>query len=326
MRLAQKFPFLMAAMLCLAYFFALVYADTNGIWINSEDIRGETFGFDEQNFSGSFTFINPLTINSTFTVNGNASINGTVETSRLLADNLRNVSCGNMSYLRGFDENGDIICEEIEFPEPEVPEADETSCYSILESGGSSGSGYYTIDPDGEGGVEPFEVYCDMSSDGGGWALAVNEPAGGVYSLIPIAVPVRPEQRGRLQDEQMHALLEAASNQSTNNVKIKVSTWVFSMRVTDGTKKTQHIGNVACTGYTEGPTDASSSESTDWSIFNGATGGTVGYHDVITSHPNPSINGPLNFRINLCGWTDRACGAGYGGGCANRQNGEIWIR
>lgn len=33
----------------------------------------------------------------------------------------------------------------------------------------SSGSGTYTIDPDGAGGVKPFDVYCEMSENGGGW-------------------------------------------------------------------------------------------------------------------------------------------------------------
>jgi hypothetical protein len=41
------------------------------------------------------------------------------------------------------------------------------SCLDILNNGNSVGDGVYTIDP----GIGPFKVYCDMSSDGGGWTL-----------------------------------------------------------------------------------------------------------------------------------------------------------
>ena len=39
---------------------------------------------------------------------------------------------------------------------------------------GDIGSGVYRIDPDGrDGPIEPFDVYCDMVTDGGGWMLAL---------------------------------------------------------------------------------------------------------------------------------------------------------
>jgi hypothetical protein len=43
-----------------------------------------------------------------------------------------------------------------------------TDCFQILEDGFSAGDGTYWIDPD-EG--EAFEVYCDMTTDDGGWTL-----------------------------------------------------------------------------------------------------------------------------------------------------------
>ena len=43
------------------------------------------------------------------------------------------------------------------------------SCYDVLAQNPSASSDAYIIDPDGIGGLDPFEVYCDMTTDGGGW-------------------------------------------------------------------------------------------------------------------------------------------------------------
>jgi hypothetical protein len=46
------------------------------------------------------------------------------------------------------------------------------SCSDILRQGLSLGDGEYLVDPDGSGGNEAFEVYCDMTN--GGWQLIYN--------------------------------------------------------------------------------------------------------------------------------------------------------
>ena len=49
----------------------------------------------------------------------------------------------------------------------EVTAGKSTSCSSIKSGRSGSSSGNYMIDPDGEGGVTPFSVYCDMRDKGG---------------------------------------------------------------------------------------------------------------------------------------------------------------
>jgi len=43
------------------------------------------------------------------------------------------------------------------------------SCHDVLQGNPLAPDGTYTIDPDGNGPIAPYVVYCDMTTDGGGW-------------------------------------------------------------------------------------------------------------------------------------------------------------
>jgi hypothetical protein len=46
-------------------------------------------------------------------------------------------------------------------------------CRELHQTLSNPTDGTYTIDPDGAGGVSAFDVYCDMTTDGGGWIKLV---------------------------------------------------------------------------------------------------------------------------------------------------------
>src|SRR5262249_35824304 len=48
------------------------------------------------------------------------------------------------------------------------------SCKALKAAQPGLADGLYIIDPDGQGVQKPFNVYCDMTQNGGGWTLVFN--------------------------------------------------------------------------------------------------------------------------------------------------------
>ncbi len=53
-----------------------------------------------------------------------------------------------------------------------------SSCQAHLEFDPEATSGIYEIDPDTDGPIAPFDVYCDMESHDGGWPLVLAAGSG----------------------------------------------------------------------------------------------------------------------------------------------------
>jgi cysteine-rich repeat protein len=79
-------------------------------------------------------------------------------------------------------------------------------CMVIRDFDAAASDGAYVIDPDGTGGIEPFQVYCNMALDGGGWQLiSVRHEDSGVLFADAICTDIAASCSGTVRDEQLQA-------------------------------------------------------------------------------------------------------------------------
>ncbi len=161
-------------------FLSLVWADTNGVWNNAEDLRQGIIGEDEQEDPSGFgyAFINDLTINSDFFVNGNISIFG-VNIYDIFQRRIDNSKCSEGYVINKIYENGSVLCvlDEVNDsdsdPNNEKPIAgtgiivndrtvsvDTSEIQKRVASSCSAGSSIRSIGEDGS-------VVCETDDEGG---------------------------------------------------------------------------------------------------------------------------------------------------------------
>jgi hypothetical protein len=92
------------------------------------------------------------------------------------------------------------------------------NCKEVLDLGLSTGSGFYTIWPTP---TTPVKCFCDMSSDGGGWTLVVNQPRAKMYGM-PVRDGIDLSVHGKLDYPIISALLAGSSVTASNNIRVLV--------------------------------------------------------------------------------------------------------
>lgn len=194
-------------------FGGIIFADSNGVWHRAEDVQGGVFGSDENVIN--YTFNNEVYFNSNLRsgiyyididgttalndlrsekitansgeISGNLDVDGVVRGSNIV----NKICIGENNVMKGFDANGEIICEIISA-------AEGTSIKNIVLNGtsrewsdgtyaqncneyknplvagyfylGLTGDGIYRIDNLSDS-LSSFEVYCDMTTADGAWTL-----------------------------------------------------------------------------------------------------------------------------------------------------------
>lgn len=189
-------------------------------------------------------------------------------------------------------------------------------------SDGNTISDLYLIDPDGNGGICPFKVYCEISvSSGRSRALIGRAPTYAYVDLPRVAPPLEHYGHGVLQQEYITAIFNSLGATKKITVDVEESAkgdLTVPLTVTN-ISQTQQLANVTYCEYNNTSfVAATGATNSELKIGAKNNAGFVGFSTEIVSGK------PVGFTCGNCS-ADYVCNLGGASCCQQQLKGALWL-